>query len=266
MPNQPTPSVSVISPTFREAGNLPELIRRLDQVRAGLAVPFELLIIDDNSTDGTEQIIRNLNRDWVHLVVRKNVRGLSSAVLEGLRQARHDVAVVIDADLSHPPETIPALVRAIADGADFALGSRYVPGGSTDAGWGLFRWLNSRVATLLARPLTSVKDPMSGFFAIRRDTLARAASLDPIGYKIGLELLVRCRCRTVREIPIHFADRKAGQSKLSIKEQLRYLQHVRRLMAFKHPLLTWLAQALLVLTTAAIVVALAMRLLRNLPT
>ncbi len=229
------PSVSLIVPTYREAENLPTLIHRLERVRTSRQMPLELLIVDDDSADGTEQIIRDLSLDWVRLVVRKGARGLSSAVLEGLRLARNDIAVVMDADLSHLPEAIPDLVQTLIDGADFAIGSRYVAGGSTDVGWGLFRWLNSRVATWLARPLTSVKDPMSGFFAMRRDMLSRAEGLDPVGYKIGLELLVRCRCKDIREVPIHFANRRSGQSKLSFAEQLRYLRHVRRLLFYKYP-------------------------------
>jgi dolichol-phosphate mannosyltransferase len=228
------PSVSVIVPTYREAGNLPELIRRLEQVRIASELPLELLIVDDDSADGTAEVVKGLNHDWVRLIVRKDARDLSSAVLEGLRQAHGEIAVVMDADLSHPPETIPRLMRAIADGADFAIGSRYVAGGSTDAAWGPLRWLNSRIATWLARPLTAAKDPMSGFFAIRRERVGCAVGLDPIGYKIGLELLVRCGCRDVREVPIHFADRKAGKSKLSFKQQVRYVRHLKRLMWFKY--------------------------------
>jgi len=233
-PAEGSPSVSVIVPTYREAGNLPELIRRVEQVRTSRGMPRELLIVDDDSDDGTPQVVDGLNRSWVRLIVRKDARDLSSAVLEGLRQARGEVAVVMDADLSHPPEAIPRLVQAIVDGADFAIGSRYVAGGSTDAAWGPLRWLNSRIATWLARPLTAAKDPMSGFFAIRRERVYRAAGLDPIGYKIGLELLVRCRCRDVREVPIHFADRTAGKSKLSFKQQVRYVRHLRRLVWFKY--------------------------------
>lgn len=126
------------------------------------------------------------------------------------------------------------MAAALTAGADFVIGSRYVEGGATDEQWGFLRWLNSRAATLLARPFTSAQDPMSGFFALRRETFEQAAPLSPIGYKIGLELLVKCPCRRVHEIPIHFSQRHFGESKLSVKEQLRYLQHVRRLFVFKY--------------------------------
>ncbi len=119
-------------------------------------------------------------------------------------------------------------------GADFVIGSRYVEGGSTDELWGVWRHINSRAATLLARPFARVKDPMSGFFALRRDTFAQAAPLNPVGYKIGLELIVKCPVRDVREAPIHFAKRRHGKSKLNLREQLRYLQHLRRLAIYKY--------------------------------
>jgi dolichol-phosphate mannosyltransferase len=143
----------------------------------------------------------------------------------------------MDADLSHPPEAIPSLLRKLDEGADFVVGSRYVDGGVTDDDWGFFRWLNSRVATLLARPFTSLEDPMSGFFALRRTTFARADALNPIGYKIGLELLVKCRCSAVAEVPIAFVDRIHGESKLTLREQFRYLRHVRRLFIYRYG--TW---------------------------
>jgi len=227
-------ALSIIVPTYKEAENLPLLIERIDRLWATHAFDIELLIMDDDSRDGTEDVVKSLNKDWVRLVVRKENRGLSPAVVDGLRAARQSVLVVMDADLSHPPEKIPDMVAALED-HDFVIGSRYVAGGSTDADWGLFRWLNSKVATLLAWPFTSARDPMAGFFALRRETFERGnAKLNPIGYKIGLELLVKCGCRNVGEVPIHFEDRKLGQSKLSWKEQLKYLQHLWRLFRYRY--------------------------------
>ena len=111
-------------------------------------------------------------------------------------------------------------------GADFSLGSRYVPGGSTEDGWGVLRWVNSKIATVMARPFTSVRDPMSGFFCIKRSTWKAGSPLDPIGYKIGLELIVKCRCRNVVEVPIHFSTRCEGESKLTLRVQWEYLLHI----------------------------------------
>lgn len=236
------PSVSVIVPTYREARNLPELIQRIDRVRVENGFALELIIVDDNSADGSEEFIASLQYPWIRLIVRRAERGLSSAVIRGLESADNDVLVVMDADLSHPPEAIPALVERLRAGADFAIGSRYVRGGSTDVSWGLFRWLNSKAATIMARSFTRARDPMSGFFALRRAMFRQADQLNPIGYKIGLELLVKCRCQRIEEVPIHFSNRTRGESKLNLREQFRYLQHLARLVDYRyHALLRTLA-------------------------
>lgn len=233
-PSSTCPSVSVIVPAYREAENIPSLVERIDRVRQEYDLDLEVLIMDDDSRDGTAEAVQSLGRPWVRLVTRRENRGLSPAVLDGFALARHDVLLVMDADLSHPPEKIPEMIDALTVGHDFVVGSRYVPGGSTDEDWGPFRWVNSRAATLLARPLTSLKDPMSGFFALRRETYERAAPLNPVGYKIGLELLVKAKCRRVCEVPIHFGQRRLGESKLSVREQLRYIRHLRRLFIYKY--------------------------------
>ena len=227
-------SVSVIVPTYKEVENLPLLSERLDQVRQKHDLSLELLIMDDDSQDGTEDLVSSIDKDWITLVVRKEERGLSKAVLEGLRLARGDVLVVMDADLSHPPEKIPEMLVALEKGADFVMGSRYVTGGHTGASWGLFRWLNSQVATMLARPFTSVKDPMSGFFALPRTTFESARDLNPIGYKIGLELMVKCNLIRIEEVPIHFENRQFGESKLTLTQQKKYIQHLFRLFIYKY--------------------------------
>ena len=162
------PSISIIVPTYKEANNLQNLIQRIKKVKNDFNLDLDLWIMDDNSQDGTEEVIHNLNEKWVNLVVRTKDRGLSQSVIDGMNRAENDIFVVMDADLSHPPEKIPELVTEIKNGADFAIGSRYVDGGCTDASWGVFRWLNSMVATILARPFTKAKDPMSGFFSIHK--------------------------------------------------------------------------------------------------
>lgn len=230
---QNTPQVSIVVPTFREAESLPLLIDRIALLKETSGIELELLIIDDDSRDGTEAVIASRPEPWLQLFVRTVDRGLSQAVLFGLSRARGEFLVVMDADLSHPPEVIPEMLAALRAGADFVLGSRYVQGGTTAEGWGLFRFLNSKVATYLARPLTRVSDPMSGFFAMPRAAFERAENPSPLGYKIGLELLVRCRCQKVREIPIHFANRVLGESKLTLQQQLLYVRHLSRLYRFK---------------------------------
>jgi dolichol-phosphate mannosyltransferase len=231
LPN--APSTSIVVPTFREVEALPDLIDRVARVRAANGSIEELVIVDDDSGDGTEALIAARPEPWIKLIVRKEDRGLSQAVLAGLRAARGELLVVMDADLSHPPEVIGAMQQEILAGADFVVGSRYVPGGTTADDWGLFRFVNSQIATLLARPLTRITDPMSGFFALPRAVFERALEPSPLGYKIGLELLVRCGCQNVREIPIHFSNRTRGQSKLTLEQQLLYVRHLVRLYRFK---------------------------------
>ena len=143
---------------------------------------------------------------WVQIIVRTEGRGLSQAVLAGLRRARGEVLVCMDADLSHPPEALTPMLHKLRSGADFVVGSRYVEGGSTSHDWGFLRWINSRAATMLALPLTTVRDPMSGFFALRRSTFEAGRDFNPVGYKIGLELIVKCGCERVVEVPIHFEN------------------------------------------------------------
>jgi len=227
--------VSIVVPTYREAENLPHLLARLSEAMDPFCGDYEILVVDDDSRDGTEQAVTAMAAEGVpvRLITRVDERGLSSAVLRGFAEARGDVLVCMDADLSHPPEVAPQLVQALRDGADFVIGSRYAPGGGTEAGWGLLRWVNSKGATLLARPFTKAKDPMSGFFCLSRERFESADALNPIGYKIGLELIVKCGCKDVREVPIFFADRKHGQSKLTLGEQLRYIRHLRRLADYR---------------------------------
>ncbi|MCH7814027.1 MAG: glycosyltransferase, partial [Planctomycetes bacterium] len=181
--------------------------------------------------EAVEELAR---RYRVRIVVRTGQRGLSSAVLRGFEESAGGVLVVMDADLQHPPECIPELVACITeDRADFVIGSRYVGLGAVDGDWPWHRRINSGVATWLARPLTKVRDPMSGFFALARETWQGAARLNPVGYKIGLELMVKARCRRCLEVPIAFADRHKGASKLTLGQQLRYLQHLLRLYRFR---------------------------------
>lgn len=224
-----TTPLSIIVPTYRECENIPRLVERLRALKERDGLALELIFMDDRSRDGSVEAVAALGLDWVRIVEREGERGLSAAVIDGFRLARHPVLICMDCDLSHPPERIPALILALSSGQQFVLGSRYVPGGSTDDDWGFLRWLNSRVATLLARPLTSARDPMSGFFALRKSDFDRAEELNPVGYKIALELIVKCGFENVAEVPIHFSDRVYGESKLTLKEQLRYLQHIRRL-------------------------------------
>jgi dolichol-phosphate mannosyltransferase len=231
------PEVSLIVPTINESENLPVLLAGISKALAGAS--FEVIVVDDNSKDATPQVCAELAKTYpLKLMVRtRPANGLSGAVLHGMAVARGKYLCVMDADLQHPPEKLPELLGPLRSGeADFVLGSRYMPGGSTATKWGIFRKMNSQLATLLARLLAGkTTDPMAGFFALKRETYAAAQNLTPLGYKIALELMCKCRVQTIREIPIHFGMRTRGQSKLSLKQQFRYLEHLSRLYDFKYP-------------------------------
>jgi dolichol-phosphate mannosyltransferase len=226
-------------PTYNEKENLDELVRRIQQACTSAGMTSEIVIVDDNSPDGTgaraEEIATTGNLKVVH---RTGKLGLSSAVLEGFKAASGSILVVMDADLSHPPEKIPEMVSKIESGeADIVVGSRYVKGGSVE-NWPYTRRIISKGATLLARWLTKVRDPMSGFFALKRSVID-GVLLDPVGYKIGLEILVKGKYDRAVEVPIHFADRKAGKSKLGGGEYLKYIDHVILLYEYRKP---WLSK------------------------
>ena len=247
--------ISIIVPTINESENLPLLVPRVAAVMDGRK--WEMIIVDDNSRDNTAAVCADLATHYpLKLSVRKTpTHGLSGAVLHGFAQARGDVLVCMDADLQHPPEKLPELIDAvIGSDADFSLGSRHQPGGGTEQTWGLFRQLNSWVATMLAMPFSGgVKDPMSGFFALRRSTFEKAERLSPLGYKIALELMCKCRVKHVQEVPIHFGLRLRGQSKLSLKQQFHYLQHLSRLYDFTYPRASPILKFLLVLSAGWLV-------------
>ena len=230
------PEISLIIPTLNEAENLGQLIPLIDQALAER--DYEVVIVDDNSQDGTPAVVAELEKKYpVRLLVRAQPKnGLGGAVLHGLNASRGKYLVVMDADFQHPPAQVPELIEPLRKGeADFVVGSRYVPGGTTSETWSTFRKVNSSVATLLARPFAGkTRDPMSGFFALSQERFGSARRLTPLGYKIGLELMCKCRVRRVKEVPIHFGTRKSGESKLTLLEQWHYVEHLSRRCTISH--------------------------------
>lgn len=214
-------SVSVVIPTLNEAANVEPLVRQVAQHAPAGA---EIIIVDDGSTDGTAEGVRALANEYpVQLIERAEpTLGLSGAVIAGARVARGELLVVMDADLSHPPAEIPALLSPLSEGtADMVIGSRYVRGGTTP-GWPLFRRILSRTAAGVAYPLTGVHDSMCGFFAIRRELLLE---LTPraTGFKIAFEAIVNGgRELRVLEVPIAFRDRLRGTSKMNVAVALLF--------------------------------------------
>jgi dolichol-phosphate mannosyltransferase len=206
--------ISLVIPTLNEAENIEPLMARLAQCQPRLD---EIIFVDDGSTDGTRERIRSLNANSsVRLIERETPAfGLSGAVIAGARAASGDWLVVMDADLSHPPEKIAELLRPLLeDRADIVIGSRYVQGASTP-GWPLWRKILSRTAAGLAYPLTGVHDSMCGFFALPRKLLLELTPA-ATGFKIAFEALVQGgKNLRVLEIPIAFRDRVRGVSKMS---------------------------------------------------
>ncbi|MEV0898505.1 glycosyltransferase family 2 protein [Actinoplanes sp. NPDC049802] len=239
------PAVTVVVPTRNEAENVQPLVEQLKDALGG--TPSEIVFVDD-SDDGTPAAVTALSEQdpegvrLVHRAVGERTGGLGGAVTAGLATARAPWVVVMDGDLQHPPGTVPELLTAgEVDRADAVVASRYRGRGRADGLSGTFRRLVSRASGTLAKiffpvRLRAVTDPMSGFFAVRRDALDTAA-LRPYGYKILLEVLVRGRMRNIAEVPYTFAPRRAGESKASLREGLRYLRHlsVLRLAATRHP-------------------------------
>ena len=212
--------LSVVVPTYNEAGSLPKLAERLHAALVG--VDWELVVVDDGSPDGTADVAAALApRIPVRVVRRAGKAGLASAVVAGFEAARGDVLLVMDADLSHPPEVVPALLDAIEHGADLAVGSRYVKGGGV-MDWPLKRRAVSRVACLMGNLLVPVRDATSGFFALRR-SVVDGVKLNPIGFKIGFEVIARGRYKKVVEVPYTFRDRELGASKFGRREIVQYL-------------------------------------------
>jgi len=232
--------LSLIVPTYNEAANVEALVSRISQSTGGRLL--EILFVDDDSPDGTASLAESFSDRYpVRVIVRKEKRGLASAVIDGIKEARAGIVGAINADLQHPPEAIPALLHALDDGADIAIGSRYIPGGSC-GDWTLTRRIISRVATVLVHILLPsirrVKDPMSGFYLFRRQVIENV-SLNGTGFKILLEVLLNGIYRQVAEVPYTFNTRRFGRSKLGLRQSFEYLLQIIKYSAQKGEFLTF---------------------------
>ncbi len=228
----PVEKVSLIVPTYNERDNLEPLVRRVHAAMTGL--DYELLIVDDNSKDGTIDTANRLAAEYpLRVLVRTQERGLATAVIHGIRNAKGGIIGVMDADLQHPPEKLPSLVEAIDKGADMVVASRYIPGGGVP-NWGLLRRIISKGAGTISHVFLPqsrrTHDPMSGFFMFRREKVD-PDKLKPIGYKILLEVLLIGDFTSVAEVPFIFEERSAGASKLKWSTQIDYLKHILSLMS-----------------------------------
>jgi dolichol-phosphate mannosyltransferase len=219
----------MVVPTYNEKDRLADLARALFDTAAASRLVLELVIVDDNSPDGTGAIADELAKTHrIHVIHRAGKLGLGTAVVAGFGVASAEVVGVMDADFSHPPSLVPRMHAVFhATGADVLVASRYVPGGRTP-NWPWSRRLMSRAACLAARPLSPIRDAASGFFLIRR-TIAQSVTIKAGGFKICLELIVRGWPGRLVEIPYQFDDRELGESKMSYREAAGYLVQLRDL-------------------------------------
>jgi len=219
---------SVVVPTYNEAKNIRGIVESIIS-----SADVEVIVIDDGSPDGTGKIADELASAYgIRVIHRSGKLGLASAILDGFKAASSDIVGVIDADFSHPTSLIPKLIEPIRAGqAEIAVGSRYVPGGGEE-NWPMWRRITSAGAVLLASPLTNVKDPVSGFFFLRKSVI-EGVKLDTIGFKLGLEILVKGKYGRVIEVPYVFHDRSGGKSKFNYGEYVNYVRHLVMLYAHK---------------------------------
>ncbi|MDE1863476.1 MAG: glycosyltransferase family 2 protein [Thaumarchaeota archaeon] len=232
-------ALSIIIPTYNERQNITKM---LDMVSSFLppAADAEIVVVDDNSPDGTAEVAKRYASSSmsrmdceIKVISRKGAKGLSSAILAGIRASIGEAVVVMDGDFSHPPETITKMIEELKrSDCDIVVASRYVEGGSI-TGWPFKRKLISKGATKIAQRSLGIKikDPMSGFFAFRRNVI-RNISFDAIGYKLLLEILVKARGARVREIPYNFTDRRAGSSKMDGSVIRDYVKSVWKLYRY----------------------------------
>ena len=222
-------AISIIIPTLNEAGNITPLFTRILKSFQGSTVDPEIIIVDDNSTDTTRQeAFAFADKTRLKVIHRKTERGLSTAVMAGVKAATSNTIVVMDADLSHPPESLPALIAPVLNQShDMVIGSRYTKGGAT-IGWPTRRRIASRLASLPAQILTSTLDPLAGFFAIKKEFLLRVGE-NASGFKIGLDAICCNHNIRVKEIPISFTDRNYGTSKMDGKVLGEYVKQIGRI-------------------------------------
>jgi dolichol-phosphate mannosyltransferase len=227
--------LALIIPTLNEAGNIVHVLNHVRSVLDTTGIAYEIIVVDDSSSDGTGDLVsaEALKDTRIRLLERKGERGLSGAVLDGWRSTDADVLGVMDADLQHPPELLPQLFQAIVDGRDLAIGSRYTAGGGTGK-WNPIRKLISTMATAVTWPIQQrgarASDPMSGFFMVRRTSVDKI-EFQRNGFKLLLEVLVRGRIHSVKEIPFSFGTRYRGASKANFKVAWDYGLLLMRLYA-----------------------------------
>ncbi|KKR04499.1 MAG: Dolichol-phosphate mannosyltransferase [Parcubacteria group bacterium GW2011_GWC2_39_14] len=226
--------ISIIVPTYNERESIINFLKETIIQLSINNIKADIIVVDDNSPDGTADLVENFskNHNNVILAKRKGKMGLASACIHGFNLSKSKIIGVMDGDLSHAPKALPYLLNPlIYNLCDITVGSRYIPGGRV-LNWPLRRYMISRTAGFLGSMLTTVKDVTSGFFFFKREVIDNIR-LDPIGFKICLEILVKGNYQTIMEVPFTFSDRVTGKSKMGAKEIFLYLQHLYRLYKYK---------------------------------
>jgi len=226
--------VSVVIPTYNERKNIKKLLRELSEALNG-KFEYEIIVVDDNSPDGTADEVRKIARSThARLISRKTKAGIGSAYKKGAESSRGGIIITMDADFSHNPSVIPQLVEGILNGNDLVIGSRYVHGGEIEK-WSLYRRVMSKTANTIAKVLLGLhtNDLTTGYRAYTKEALStiKFQELSSTGYSILMEAVFRAERAhlKIKEIPITFYDRKGGNSKLGAAEQLKYILTVLRL-------------------------------------
>jgi dolichol-phosphate mannosyltransferase len=226
-------TLALIIPTLNEAQNIRNVLNRVRSVLDPVGIDYEILVVDDDSSDGTGEIVSaiGLEDPRVRLIVRKGAKGVAGATLLGWENTDASIVGAMDADLQHPPELVPALVAEILAGHDVAIGSRYADGGSL-GNWNLPRKLLSNAALWVAMPVQRkqirAKDPTAGYFLVRRECIDQI-QFQRTGFKLLLDVLVRGRIRSIKEIPYTFESRHHGASKATFKVACEYAGLLARL-------------------------------------
>ncbi len=224
-------TITIIVPTLNEAGNIDLLLERITSIRHSCNIDFDILFVDSASTDETcARVMEWQKREPVRLLQHSKNMGLAGAVMAGANYTDSKYVLVMDADLSHPPESIPKLLQPlIGETYDMVIGSRYVDGGSVPD-WPFSRRFISKIATLPARYFCTVKDPLAGYFAVERRLFTELPDTVS-GFKIGLAILAEYGTKIrVIEIPIEFRDRNYGKSKMNYRVGFHYLKQLMQLV------------------------------------
>jgi len=227
-------NISIIVPTYNERETIISFLEKATSQISKNNFNAGIIVVDDGSPDGTAELINDFSKTHTNITLlnRREKMGLASACIYGFSHTDSPILGVMDSDFSHAPDALPYLLNPLLyNMCDITVGSRYIPGGRV-LNWPKRRYIISRTACYLGSLLTTIKDVTSGYFFFKRDVIHNKI-LDPVGFKICLEVLVKGDYQTIIEVPYTFSDRVTGKSKMGAKEIGFYLQHLYKLYKYK---------------------------------